>query len=126
LVWRADGKPREAGEQLAALAAGFPRDRELLRQWGQTLYALGELTGARRALESILAIDPTDAAAYQMLSPIYQSSEMNAKADDAHARYLLWRDDPRAGGIAARFFAAHPQWADERIPAHTHGRAAQS
>src|SRR5262249_9806670 len=120
LVWRADGKAREAADELSSLAARYPQDREVQRQLGQTLYALGVLDRARQAMESILEIDPTDAGAYQMLSPIYLSEGQKREADNAHALYLLWRDDPRTDAIAARFFAAHPEWADERIGAHAH------
>ena len=69
----------------------------------------------------MLAVDPTDAGAYQFLAPIYQSLGLTAQAENARSLYLQWRDDPMANNIAARFFAGHPQWADERVLAHTHG-----
>ena len=105
---------------MAKLAQEYPRDREVARQLGQTLYALGRIAEARPAFETILAVDPTDFGAYQFLSPIYQSEGLTDKAQYARSRYLQWRDDPLADSIAARFFAAHPQWADERILLHTH------
>ena len=120
LLLRSQGKSLEAAAELAKLAQEYPRDREVNRQLGQTLYALGRIAEARNAFEAIIAVDPTDFGAYQFLSPIYQSEGNKEKADSARNLFLQWRDDPMASSIAARFFAAHPQWADERILAHTH------
>lgn len=61
LVLRADGKVKEAAEILSLIAATYPRDREIQRQLGQTLYSLGRLDDAQRAFEAILSLDPTDA-----------------------------------------------------------------
>ena len=120
LLLRSLKRSIEAASELAKLAQEYPRDREVARQLGQTLYALGRIAEARVAFEAIINVDPTDFGAYQFLSPIYQSEGQTEKADYARGRYLQWRDDPVASSIAARFFAAHPQWADERILAHTH------
>ena len=120
LVLRSQQKPDQAVVELARLAQEYPRDREVARQLGQTLYVLGRIAEARQAFETILTVDPTDAGAYQFLSPIYQSEGQADKANYARSLYLQWRDDPLASTIAARFFAAHPQWADERVLAHTH------
>jgi Flp pilus assembly protein TadD len=120
LLLRSLKRSIEAAGELAKLAQEYPRDREVARQLGQTLYALGRIAEARVAFETIINVDPTDFGAYQFLSPIYQSEGQTEKADYARGRYLQWRDDPVASSIAARFFAAHPQWADERILAHTH------
>ena len=120
LLLRSLKRSVEAASELARLAQEYPRDREVARQLGQTLYALGRIAEARVAFEAIINVDPTDFGAYQFLSPIYQSEGQTEKADYARGRYLQWRDDPVASTIAARFFAAHPQWADERILAHTH------
>ncbi len=124
LVWRADGKLREAAAELEQIACFYPRDREVQRQLGQTLYTLGQMTRARLSFEAILGLDPTDFGAWQLLNPIYLSEGRTEKATHAQQMYWQWRDDPRADGIAARFFAAHPQWADERVLSHTHGEAA--
>lgn len=124
LVWRGEGKFKEAAAALEGVARAYPRDREVQRQFGQTLYSLGRLGEARTALEAILSIDPTDALAYQLLSPLYASEGRKAAASRALGQYYEWRDDPHAEAIAARFFAAHPEWADERIGAHTHGKNA--
>jgi len=121
LVLRAEGKTHAAVDELAKLAREYPRDREIARQLGQTLFALGSFGEAGAAFEGVVAIDPTDAGAYQFLDSIYASQGRKVDADRAHSLYLLWRDDPRADGVAARFFAAHPEWVDERIGAHTHG-----
>lgn len=120
LLLRSQNKPQQAADELATLAREYPRDREVARQLGQTLYSLGRISEARIAFEAILDVDPTDFGAYQFLSPIYQSEGLTEKANYARNLYLQWRDDPLASSIASRFFAAHPQWADERIPAHTH------
>jgi predicted Zn-dependent protease len=95
---------------LRALAKEYPRDREVQRQLGQTLYSLGRLDEARSALETVVAIEPQDAGAYQMLAPIYASQGRNEDAGRARAQYLQWRDDPLANPIAAKFYAAHPEW----------------
>jgi Flp pilus assembly protein TadD len=121
LVLRSQGKPSEAAAELALLSNEYPRDREVARQLGQTLYALGRIAEAKSPFEIILSVDPTDFGAYQFLSPIYQNLGLNDEAAFARAKYLQWRDDPMAHGIASRFFAAHPQWADERVSAHIHG-----
>jgi Flp pilus assembly protein TadD len=126
LVWRGQGKYKEAADVLADVARQYPRDREVQRQLGQTLYSLGRLVEARSALEVILSIDPTDALAYQLLSPLYESEGRQAESKRALDLYYQWRDDPRADAIAARFFAAHPEWADERVTSHTHGKASAS
>jgi len=120
LIWRAEDKRLEAAAELRQIAAEYPRDREVQRQLAHTLYTLGQLVESRTAFETILKLDPTDAGAYQFLIPLYLSAGMKAESERAQTKYLLWRDDPRADGIAARFFAAHPEWADERIGAHIH------
>jgi Flp pilus assembly protein TadD len=120
LVLRSQKKPAEAAGELSKLAQEYPRDREVARQLGQTLYVLGRIAEARQAFETILEVDPTDFGAYQFLSPIYQNEGQGDKANYARFLYLQWRDDPVASTIATRFFAAHPQWAEERVLAHTH------
>jgi Tfp pilus assembly protein PilF len=120
LVLRSQKKPAEAAAELTKLAQEYPRDREVARQLGQTLYVLGRIAEARPAFEAVIAVDPTDFGAYQFLSPIYQSEGQKDKANYARFLFLQWRDDPMAGTIATRFFAAHPQWTDERVLAHTH------
>ena len=96
------------------------RDREVQRELGQTLYTLGHVAEARAAFEAVIALDPQDAAAYQFLAPIYAREGRAAEAERARALYLQWRDDPNAAAVAVRFFAAHPEWADERVWAHAH------
>ncbi len=120
LIWRAEGKRLEAAVELKQIAAEYPRDREVQRQLAHTLYTLGQLSDARVAFETILKLDPTDAGAYQFLIPLYLGAGLNTESERAQAKYLLWRDDPQADVIAARFFAAHPEWADERIGSHVH------
>ena len=120
LLLRSQNKPTQAVDELAQLAREYPRDREVARQLGQTLYALGRMAEAKRAFEAIVDVDPTDFGAYQFLSPIYKSEGYGEKADYARYLFFQWRDDPLASVIAARFFAAHPQWTDERVLAHTH------
>jgi predicted Zn-dependent protease len=121
VVLRGYGKLAEAAETLAVLAKEYPRDREVQRQLGQTLYSLGRLDQARIALEAVVAIEPQDAGAYQLLAPIYTSQGRKADADRARSLYLQWRDDPLANPIATRFYAAHPEWAEERVTSHAHG-----
>lgn len=123
-VLRAQGDLRAAVELYAQIAAEFPRDREVQRHWAQTNYSLGNFSAARLSFENILKIDPTDFAAYQFLSPLYLSEGRKAEGERAHQLYLQWRDDPQAEGVAARFFAAHPEWADERVGPHVHGLGA--
>jgi Flp pilus assembly protein TadD len=120
LVTRAEGRPREAAAELQKVAAEHPRDREVWRQLGQTLYLLGDLGAARAAFESVLRVDPNDAGAYQFLSPIYAGEGRGEDAARAGGLYLLWRDDPLADSVAARFFAANPQWDEERVGYHAH------
>jgi Flp pilus assembly protein TadD len=120
LVARAEGRPREAAAELQKVAAEYPRDREVWRQLGQTLYALGDVAGARASFESVLRIDPNDAGAYQYLSPIYASEGRGEDAERTRRLYLLWRDDPLADAVAARFYAANPQWGEERVWSHAH------
>jgi tetratricopeptide (TPR) repeat protein len=122
LLLRSQGKGAEAAAELAKLNGEYPRDREVARQLGQTLYGLGRLADSRAAFETVLGIDPTDAGAYQFLAPIYASEGRGSDSDLARARYLLWRDDPLASAVGVNFFAAHPQWADERVLMHTHGQ----
>lgn len=122
LLLRSQGKGVEAAAELAKLAVEYPRDREVARQLGQTLYSLGRIGEARGAFESVLRIDPTDAGSYQFLAPIYASEGRSEDADLARARYLLWRDDPLVDTIGVNFFAANPQWTDERVLTHTHGQ----
>ncbi len=121
LILRNAGKTVDAARELTELAQQHPRDREIQRQLGQTLYLLGRVAESRSAFEAILKIDPNDAGAYQFLSPIYESEGRTADAARARSLYLLWRDDPLTDLIANRFFIANPNWADERILAHSHG-----
>ena len=120
LVLRAQGKTEAAVVELKKIAEEYPRDREVARQLGQTLYVLGRYNEARAPFEAIVAVDPTDFGAYQFLSPIYQKAGMAGEAGIARSLYLQWRDDPLAARIAARWFAEHPQWSDERVVAHSH------
>jgi tetratricopeptide (TPR) repeat protein len=120
LLLRGQGKLVEASEELARLGSEFPRDREVHRQLGQALFTLGRLEDARDAFNAILGIDPTDAGAYQFLSPIYLSTGMQAKADWAQKLYLNWRDDPLSQSVASRFFANQPVWSEERTAMHIH------
>jgi tetratricopeptide (TPR) repeat protein len=120
IVLRGQGLHEAAAAELVPLAREFPRDRQIQRELGATLYALGRMDGATAAFEAVVTIDPTDFAAYQYLAPLYASAGRVADAARAGALFQQWRDDPLAAGIGARFFALNPQWADERIPAHTH------
>jgi Flp pilus assembly protein TadD len=124
LVLRSEGKSIDAANVMTQLARDYPRDREVQRQLGQTLYGLGRIAEARKAFEAIVAIDPNDAGAYQFLAPVYEAEGRKVEASQARSLYLLWRDDPLADVIANRFFAANPNWADERVLAHSHGLAA--
>jgi tetratricopeptide (TPR) repeat protein len=124
LVWRSEGRGREAALELEALGTAWPRDREVQRQWAQTLYSLGEGKRARTLFEKILQIDPTDFLAWQFLAPLYAGEGRRAEAEQAQQKYGQWRDDPQAEGIAARFFLRRPEWADERSGAHVHDQHA--
>lgn len=119
-VLRGLGDIQVAADELAKVANEYPRDREVQRQLGQTLYSLGHIPAARTAFEALLQIDPNDAGAYQFLAPIYLTESPNEVARVSQL-YLWWRDDPLADTFANRFFDAHPEWAEERIAAHTHG-----
>jgi tetratricopeptide (TPR) repeat protein len=120
IVLRGEGKLREAADVLEKVSKEFPRDREVQRQLGQMLYSLGRLDEARAAFEAVLAIDPNDAGAYQFLSPLYASAGRMQEASRANSLYLLWRDDPLADSVAARFFTANLGWTEERVWSHTH------
>lgn len=120
IVMRGMGQIQVAADELVKVAGEYPRDREVQRQLGQTLYSLGQIAAARTAFETLLKIDPNDHGAYQFLAPIYLS-ESPKESERVHRLYLLWRDDPLADVFADRFFDAHPEWAEERIAAHTHG-----
>ena len=120
LVLRAQGKLVDAAEILSKLATAHPRDREVQRQLGQTLSAVGRISEAVRAFEAVIAIDPTDANAYQFLSPIYASQGRTADAGRAGSLYFLWREDTLADSIGAEFFAAPAEWSEERVLHHVH------
>ncbi|MBL8190475.1 MAG: tetratricopeptide repeat protein [Acidobacteria bacterium] len=122
LALRGDGKLADAAQELSQIAKQYPRDREVMRSLGQSLYSLGRIAEARERFEHLIALDPTDAGAWQFLSSIYTSEGRKADAERAQSLYLRWRDDPRAYDIALRFFAAHPQWGDERVGAHVHSQ----
>ncbi len=122
LVLRGDGKLADAANELSQIAKLYPRDREVIRNLGQTQYVLGRVAEAREKFESLIAIDPTDAGAWQFLASLYTSEGRTADAERAQSLYLRWRDDPRAYDIALKFFAAHPQWGDERVSAHVHSK----
>lgn len=121
LILRDQGNADAAAIELNVLAQAFPRDRVVQRELGATLYVLGRINEAILAFEAVIAIDPTDALAYQSLAPLYAGVNRMAENEQARALFLQWRDDPLAAKIGSRFFALNPQWADERIPAHTHG-----
>lgn len=122
LALRGDGKLADATDELSRIAKQYPRDREVIRSLGQSLYALGRIAEAREKFESLIALDPTDSGAWQFLSSIYASGGRKADAERAQSLYLRWRDDPQAYDIALKFFAAHPQWGDERVSAHVHSQ----
>lgn len=121
IVKRADGKTDEAAEIFAKLAEAYPRDREVQRQLGQTLYRLGRYEDAQKAFLAINRIDPTDSGAYQFLAALSSGSGMDREAEFFQKQYLLWRDDPLADVVANRFYAAHPEWADARTPGKIYG-----
>ncbi len=123
-VMRAEGRVLESANEMAAVAREYPRDREVQRQLGQTLATLNRRPEAIAAFEAIAKVDPTDWGAYQFLSSLYASEGRDEDAARAQALYRAWRDDPKADVVAMRFYAAHPQWADERTSTHAHGKAA--
>jgi Flp pilus assembly protein TadD len=120
IVLRAFGKTMEAEQILSELAKNHPRDREVQRQFGQTLYALGQIDEAQKAFEAIINIDPTDANAWQFLQPIYASKGKMHEAEQAGKNYLLWRDDPLAESVATLFYQQNPNWSEVRIPYHVY------
>jgi Flp pilus assembly protein TadD len=121
LLLRSRREANAAAAELATLAREYPRDRQVWRELGATLYALGRLDEARNAFGNVRDLDPTDAGAYQFLAPLYQGLGRRDEAAYAREKYLQWREDPLADSLAARFFARQPAWADERVAAHTHG-----
>jgi tetratricopeptide (TPR) repeat protein len=118
IVLRALKQDEEAAQIFADLANKHPLDREIWRQYGQTVYALGRIEEAKKAFETIVSIDPTDANAWQFLSPIYTSEGESPAAEKAEQLYLLWRDDPLAETVATKFFQSNPNWTEVRIPFH--------
>jgi tetratricopeptide (TPR) repeat protein len=126
LAWvrRAQGKGKEAAEIWAKLAGEYPRDREVQRQLGQTLLQIGYVESARAAFEAVIAVDPQDAGAYQYLASTYATLGRKSDSERAMLLYHQWREDPMAQAVANRFYMAHPEWSDERIPSHTHGDGA--
>lgn len=121
LVRRSEDGVGEAAEILTKLADQYPNDREIQRQLGQTFYRIGKYDEARGAFQAVNRIDPTDAGAFQFLSPLFASAGMQSESQSAQKNYLLWRDDPQADGVANRFFTAHPEWADVRVPGKIYG-----
>lgn len=124
LVWRGQGKSVEALNQFKVVASGYPRDREVLKQYGQTLYTTGQYSEALVVLEKALAIDPNDASIYKLLSPLYEGAGRHSEAIAANESYLQFKDDPWAENIASQFFVRHPEWREERGNVHVHGQAA--
>jgi predicted Zn-dependent protease len=124
IVLRSQRQVQSAVEILVCLAREYPRDREVQRQLGQTLYSVGEVDQARIAFEAVIAIDPRDAVAYRFLAAIYAALGRRADSSRANGLYLQWRDDPMAASVADRFYNAHPEWSDERVQSHTHGEGA--
>lgn len=120
LVLRGLGQTNEAVEILSDLAKLHPRDREVQRGLGHTLYSLGRGAEAQVALEQVLNIDPDDAGAYQLLAAIYQEQGEKEKSKKANELYLQWRQEPMADVVASKFYANNPQWAEERINYHVH------
>ncbi|MGH8597761.1 MAG: tetratricopeptide repeat protein [Gammaproteobacteria bacterium] len=110
LVLRGDGKLQEAASELQQIANRYPRDREVQRALGQTLYSLGNAADARLAFESVTAIDPTDFGAWSFLSSIYLALGRKPAAGRAQSLYLDWRDDPLAYNIEAVALPATGQW----------------
>jgi len=107
-----ENKVQEAADLLGKIAVDYPNDREVQRQLGQTLYRLGRYDEARQSFLTINRIDPTDAGAYQFLSPLFANLGLSKESEAAQKNYLLWRDDPLADVVANRFYTAHPEWAD--------------
>lgn len=120
LILRGQGEQQAAADLLIPLAREFPRDRLVQRELGATLYALGQIDPATLAFEAVISVDPTDFGAYQYLASLYAAAGRSTEATRADSLFKQWRDDPLAAGIGTRFFALNPQWADERMPRHTH------
>ena len=124
LVRRAEGKWVEAADELTILTGLFPRDRELHRQLAQTRLMLGQFVEAEAAARHILAIDPNDAGAYQFLAAVYTRTGRSQEAEWAAKQYVLWREDPLANEVAARFYTAHPEWQELRTKRMIYGKGA--
>lgn len=120
LILRARHKPEEAADELRSLAREYPRDRLVQRELGNALYTLGRTEEATAAFEAVAAIDPTDFRTYESLAALYAGAGRIEDSKQANFLVEQWRDDPLAAQVGSRFFALNPQWADERIPAHSH------
>lgn len=121
IVTRAEGRLREAATELRVLADKYPRDREVRRELGHTLFSLGELDKALAEFQTVIKIDPNDGTAYQQLSALYLAKGQLEEAANAESLYKLWREDPMTSPIAKQFFRANPQWNEVRIPFHVKG-----
>jgi len=90
--------PTAARSRIAPRLAAAPDDPNLLLLAGETFMAIGDPAQAEKAFRHLLDVDPSNLAAYHMLSGIYLSAK---RLDEARAEYEeVARRQPKAAPAA--------------------------
>lgn len=82
---------------LQARLALSPRDASALRSLGLTRHSIGDLEGARSALERLIQLDPKDTDSNVLALDVFESlGDTGAASQAAHALSVNCAEDPRA------------------------------
>jgi Tfp pilus assembly protein PilF len=120
LAQKADGDYDAALASLRQAAAKYPRDRVVLNQMGRILFLKRDYTGAVRALEDVLRVDPEDIQAHYNLMLSYRGLGDKEKAEREQRLFLRFKADESAQAITARIRMLRPEENNERQAIHEH------
>ncbi len=116
----------EAIAAFKAVAAKFPRFRQVHDDLGWALLIQKQDALARDQFEEALAIDPDDAVAHKWLSTVYTRLGDPIRAAEEAAQEAQMKDDPVALWGVLAYWRANLGVAYEVTPGHVHGAEADT
>lgn len=115
----------EAETLILELLKDFPQDRSLwldlaFAQFQQGEFQQEKLTLAVTSARKVLALDPDDRTAWQVLARAQAGLGNQAAAQEANRIFDALREDPSVQGLRARYLEKHPEEAHEVQEKHDH------
>jgi Flp pilus assembly protein TadD len=120
LVEKADGDYDAALASLRAAAAEYPRDRVVLDQIGRILFLKRDYSGAVRAFERALSVDPEDLQAHYNLMLARRGLGDLAGAAREETLFRRFKADEASQALTAKPRMLSPEDNNERQPIHEH------